>query len=180
MKITRVNQQEVGLGFFLRRLCGPIALMEQNKTYLGKSLHAQDKRREVAKITTFNDASRYNSDADGLRLPVVWLRGCLLLVTEQPPMRVRSVQDVNITPFEWTLRRGDGRWRNRTTFVGVIAMSIASVRNREKGEDLDGGCDLHSDEAARKSCDSCDVLYALATWKHKFELAAKMETLNPA
>jgi hypothetical protein len=73
-------------------------------------------------------------------------------------MRVRSVQDVNITPYERTFWRGDGRWRNRTTFVGVIAMSVASVHNREKGEDLDGGRDLHSDEAARESCDSCDIL----------------------
>jgi hypothetical protein len=73
-------------------------------------------------------------------------------------MRVRSVQDVNITPYERTLRRGDGRWGDRTTTVGVIAMSVASVHNRDKGEDLYGGCNLHSDEAARQSCDSCDVL----------------------
>ena len=73
-------------------------------------------------------------------------------------MRVRGVEDVNITPYEITLRPGNGQWRNRTTIMGVIAMSVASVHNREKGEDLNGGCNLHRDEAARKSCDSYDVL----------------------
>jgi len=159
MEITRVNQQEIGLGFyFLRHTCGPIASTEWSTTYLSKGLHAQDKRREVSQITTFNDESRYNSGCRWGALPVVWLRRCLLLVAEQPAMRVRSVQDVNITPFERTLRWGDGRWRNWTTSVGVTAMSVASVRNREKGEKLDGGCNPHSDEAARESCDSYDVL----------------------
>lgn len=69
--------------------------------------------------------------------PVIGLWGRRLLVAQEPPMAIRSMDDIDVAPIEMARRWGDRNTGVRPShmFVSVIIPAGSDHRGRKKGRD---------------------------------------------